>query len=172
MNEKMLSKKAIKDYILKEMKNDERITDDLLFKGKRMTLKCYLILLMLGERHISYGYGKSCLDDIGYHCYFTFPYKGDDDNPGKHEQKVTKEAIEKIEKRLDSMLSDDECYMLSDVISGERENETCSSNRGYSYQMGSHYVTLDLWIFGKSGGVMEFLENNEARTKIMLESID
>ena len=70
MNTKLLSKEVVKGFIMREFNNDPRITDELLFDGKRMTMECYVLLKDIMPRR-GY-YSGNILDDLGYHCYLSF----------------------------------------------------------------------------------------------------
>lgn len=165
--EKLTSKEAIRNLIREHFGNDERITDKLLFDGKRMTVQCFVLLSSILGKANAY---STCLDDIGYHCYLTFTYESKEYDPYyDKEKKLTDPVLKKVYERLDNMLSDDECYMVSDVINGDRDSGDRTSHRGFIYGEHKNYLNIDIWVFGKAGNVTEFVDSNEAKRKLLFE---
>lgn len=166
---KLLSKEVIKGFILDGFNNDKRITDDLLFKGSRMTLECYVLLkdLMPSRGY----YDGNILDNLGYHCYLTFSVPSEssrcyDDKVAK----LIKPKLKKVYERLDKLVGDTGCYMVSDVISGERDGGDYTGNRNHSYGSGEDKIIIDIWVFSREASMLEFGENNETKTKLLLET--
>ena len=164
--EKLLNKEAIRKVIRDYYDNDERITDKLLFDGKRMTIQCYALLQSMFDNHYS---EVRCLDELGYHCYVTYTYPCNNEYAPYHEQEaaVVKPELEKLYKQLDSLVADDECYFVSDVISGERDDNSYRGQRGIS--QGTRWCSIDIWLFSDAGKVTEFVDSNEAKCKLLLD---
>lgn len=169
MDTKLLSKEVIKGFIMREFNNDPRITDELLFKGSRMTLECYVLLKDLMP---SRGYYEgNILDDLGYHCYLIFSVPSESTkNYDDRVAKLIKPKLEKIYERLDKLVGDTGCYMVSDVISGERDSNDYTGNRNHSYGSGDDKIIIDIWVFSREASMLEFGENNETKTKLLLET--
>ena len=64
--DKLMTKQAVKEMLMKYFDNDERITDELLFDGKRLTLEAYQLL----REAINSGTVAGTLDALGYHIFF------------------------------------------------------------------------------------------------------
>ena len=169
MANQFFSKEAIKGFLLDSFHNDPRITDELLFNGKQMTLQCYMLLkAALGAED---RWRNSFLDDIGYHCYITFEYKCEDNALDyTKELLAASDGIKRIKERLNTMLADNECYFISDAVSGAREHGDEYGNRNRRWGTGLASVTIDIWVFGRSGDVMEFGENNSTKAKLLLNT--
>lgn len=169
MNTKLLSKEVIKGFIMREFNNDPRITDELLFKDKRMTMECYILLKDLLP-HRGY-YDGNVLDSLGYHCYLTFNVPSESTKGYDNKvEKLIKPAVEKACKRLDKLVGDTGCYMISDVISGERDGGDSHGNRNHRYGSGLDEYYIDIWVFSREASMLEFGENNETKTKLLLET--
>lgn len=165
--EKLTSKEAIRNVIRKHFGDDERITDKLLFDGKRMTVQCFVLLSSIFGKANAY---STCLDDLGYHCYFNFTYESEEYDPYYDKEKaLTDPVLKKVYERLDNMLSDDECYMVSDVINGDRDSGDRTSHRGHIYGEKKNYLYIDVWVFGQAGKVTEFVETNDSKRKLLFE---
>ena len=60
--------------------------------------------------------------------------------------------------------------MVSDVISGERDGGDYTGNRNHSYGSGEDKYIIDIWVFSREASMLEFGENNETKTKLLLET--
>lgn len=172
MSTKLLSKEVIKGLVMREYDNDPRITDELLFRGKRLTMEGYMLLKALYPDKDNY-YG-SYLDGIAHHCYLVFEFD-DNDNSYRHDDseeiKIVKEKLKPVIERLDQIIGDDECYFISDVVNGERESDLTRGNRSHSWTTHKRYYVIDIWVFGRSGDVMEFANTNDEKCKLLLETL-
>lgn len=165
MNTKLLSKEVIRELLAKEYDNDPRITDELIFDGKRLTLQGY-ILLKAFLPNSDYYHG-CCLDDAAHHCYLVFEF--DDNNNSwnyddSKERDIVREKMKPVIKRLDTIVGDNECYFVSDVVTGETENR-------FGYGNGKRYYVVHIWVFGHSGDVMEFAGDNKEKCRLLLETL-
>ena len=164
MSIKLLSKEVIRGLIKHEFDNDPRITDKVLFNGKQLTLQGYVLLksiLPIAD------YSSCCLDKIAHHCYITFEFDNDNNSwnyDDSRERAIVREKMKPIISRLESIVGDNECYFVSDVVTGELE-ETFSRYNGKR-----HYI-VHIWVFGRSGDVMEFASDNNEKCKLLLETL-
>lgn len=164
MDTKLLSKEVIRGLLEKEYNNDPRITDKVLFDGKRLTLQGYILLkaiLPIAD------YRSCCLDGVAHHCYVSFEFDSNINNwnyDDSRERAIVREKMKPIINRLETIVGDDECYFVSDVITGELEE---SFNRQYGKK---HYI-VHIWVFGHSGDVMEFASDNKEKCKLLLETL-
>lgn len=179
---KLLSKKEIKEYLLRAYNNDERITDELLFDGKRLTVKAYNLLRFAScaDNSVENHYKQNdIMDKVGYHIYF--PWTMSKTNVGgsydaqfnnNYLKKEMQPKIEKICKRLESMVKDDECYFISDCIWGDREktdNFGCG-NFFSRWRSDESTILIDVWLFAECGNVAEMLEDNASKWEVLMES--
>ena len=168
--QKLLSKEAIKTVLLKEFDNDPRITDELLFDGKRLTVKGYVLLKSLFPRK---GYHEgSPVDDISYHCYKKVKIIGTDtkDYDTKIHQ-ILDPVINELHERLDKLVEDNGCYFISDCICGERDAQDDYGNRYHKWGSDEDWQYIDIWVFSQSGNVMEFADDNESKCQLLLETV-
>lgn len=168
MDTKLLSKEVIKGFIMREFNNNPRITDELLFDGKRMTMECYVLLKDLMPRR-GY-YDGNILDDLGYHCYLSFDIPSDRGNKyDETKRKIMAPTIEKVCKRLDKLVGENGCYMISDAIYGERDNSDEYGNSKHHYGSNIDNLYVDIWVFSREASMLEFAENNDLKKKLLLE---
>ena len=171
MNTKLLSKEVIRELLAKEYDNDPRITDELIFDGKRLTLQGYILLKAILPKA---DYYSCCLDKITHHCYLTFEFddKGSSYNyDDSNERAVIKEKLKPVIERLESVVSDNECYFISDVINGERDDSNKRGNQNHSWTTNKRYYIVDIWLFSRAGDVMEFAGDNNEKCKLLLETL-
>jgi hypothetical protein len=119
MNTKLLSKEVIRGLLKHEYNNDPRITDKVLFDGKQLTLQGYILLKSILP---TADYRSCCLDEVAHHCYVSFEFDSDNNNwnyDDSRERAIVREKMKPIINRLESIVGDDECYFVSDVITGE-----------------------------------------------------
>ena len=164
MNTKLLSKEVIRGLLKHEYNNDPRITDKVLFDGKQLTLQGYILLKSILP---TADYRSCCLDGVAHHCYVSFEFDSDNNNwnyDDSRERAIVREKMKPIINRLETIVGDDECYFVSDVITGELEE---SFNR---YNGKRHYI-VHIWVFGHSGDVMEFAGDNNEKRKLLLETV-
>ena len=166
-----MSKAEVKEFIMKDFQNDSRITDQLLFDGKRLTLQGYILLKSILPKA---DYYSCCLDDIAHHCYVTFAF--DDNNVSYNyddskERDIVREKIKPVIERLETVISDNDCYFISDVIDGERDSNSHNGNRSHNWQAHKRYYIIDIWVFSHAGDVMEFATNNDEKCKLFLETL-
>ena len=168
MTEKLFSKAAIKTVLLKEFDNDPRITDELLFKDSRMTLECYVLLKSLFPRR-GY-YAGNILDDLGYHCYIIFEFDENMRDKNTKQRVIVNKKMENVYKRLDKIVGENGCYMVSDCISGERDGNNEHGNRSHSYSSNKEYLYIDIWIFSREASFLTFADNNDTKCQLLLEN--
>lgn len=164
MNTKLLSKEVIKELLAKEYGNDPRITDELVFDGKRLTLQGYILLKAILPKGPDYH--SNCLDKVAHHCYIIFTFDTNDSSynyDDSKERAIVREKVKPIVERLESITGDNECYFISDVIEGEKEPR--------KYEYGKRNYIIDIWLFGHCGDVMEFAGNNDEKCKLLLETL-
>lgn len=167
---KLLSKEAIKGLLLREFKDDKRITDELLFDGNKMTMECYVLLKSLFPKR---GYYEgNILDDLGYHCYISFEYDSGKakKNYNQFMKELTSEKLKEIYRRLDSIVGENGCYMISDCISGQRDDGQNVSNRYTHYSSGTETLCIDIWLFSINASFLDFADNNSGKCDLLFET--
>lgn len=172
---KLLSKKAIKNFLLQYYDNDKRITDELLFKGKQITLECYA-LLNQASKAIDESY-DNVLDKIGYHCYIhkkvpisENEIRWSDEERAEKAQRICermfKSDLEIVKNKLDELCGDDECYFISDGVAGGRDDGDPMENWHTGWRKEYSDCIVDIWIFSDNAASFEFLESNNARLTV------
>lgn len=165
--EKLLSKADIKEYLLEVYDNDPRINDALLFTGKRMTLECMSLL----------GSGSEVSAKC-YHFVITRRFKGHEYGYGVRNftdermddiRETMNPLINHLRTKIESMISDDECYLITDVLPGERERGQINGNTDIAWKTNELTIALDVYLFSKAGVASEMLESNASKCMLVLE---
>lgn len=169
--DKLTTKQAIKEVLIKYFDNNEQITDELLFDGKKLTLEAYQLLREATSTSCRVA---DTLDVLGYHCYIEVDVRGDLSKDGYdiERKKILMPIINKITKKLESIIGDG-CYLISDCISGGRDGFGEAVHYGnYNHSWGSDTTkeSIDIWVFDQCAAALDFIEeNNEMKCKLLFD---